>query len=246
MSSEKNTVLAIFAHPDDELSCAGTMANHSDQGDDVHLAFLTKGENVTSIKGTDEDRIARRKAHTEKIEKLLGVTVHFMDFPDSKIEVNVEGGYKVASLIKKIKPNIVITWNKSSGMGAGHPDHRHTSQLVTDAISYARYRNNDDEYDPYREPINLYQYYLEENPISSNKLAYVDVSHQIDRIKEFINIYQEAYGNWNLEPFITTYLTTNGFRNGVRYAEVFQLTSGSIRPPKTLPSNPGFALEEKK
>ena len=183
--------------------------------------------------------------YTKKIETLLGVKVHFMDFPDSQIEVNVDGGYKVARLIKKIRPSVIITWHKASGMGAGHPDHRNTSQLVSDAISYARYRDDQSEDEPHRKMLNLYQYYMNGESVQPGKLIFVDVSHQIEKIKEFINIYQEAYGNWNLEPFITTHLASNGLRNGVKFAEVFQLKSGAITPGKTLPSSPGFFLQKK-
>ena len=61
-----------------------------------------------------------------------------MDFPDSKIEYNMENGYKVAELIKETRPNVIITWNKFERMGSGHPDHRNTASLVYDALNYAR------------------------------------------------------------------------------------------------------------
>ena len=48
----KETVLAIFAHPDDELTTVGTLANHSQRGDRAILAWLTYGESATTIEGT--------------------------------------------------------------------------------------------------------------------------------------------------------------------------------------------------
>ena len=63
---KKKIVLAIFAHPDDELACAGTMANHVDAGDAVYLAFLTYGENASTIKGDAPTIKERRLAHDLK------------------------------------------------------------------------------------------------------------------------------------------------------------------------------------
>ena len=40
-------VVAIFAHPDDEASVVGTLANHSEKGDNVYVIFLTRGENAS-------------------------------------------------------------------------------------------------------------------------------------------------------------------------------------------------------
>ena len=42
-------LLAVFAHPDDEASCVGTLANHSDAGDAVRLLWLSRGENATTL-----------------------------------------------------------------------------------------------------------------------------------------------------------------------------------------------------
>ncbi|OLS25443.1 MAG: 1D-myo-inositol 2-acetamido-2-deoxy-alpha-D-glucopyranoside deacetylase, partial [Candidatus Heimdallarchaeota archaeon LC_2] len=53
--TDKKTVLAIFAHADDELGCVGTLANYADDGHNVYLAFLTKGENSTTVEGNSEE-----------------------------------------------------------------------------------------------------------------------------------------------------------------------------------------------
>lgn len=227
-------LLAIFAHPDDELGCAGTMANFSDAGNEVHLLFLTRGENASTIPGTPEDRIIARKEHADEIAKLLNVTVHFLDFPDSRVAHNVEGGYKLAQKIKEIKPHAIITWNQSTKLGAGHPDHRNTSKLVFDAISYARYREENSELEPHRIPVTLYQYYDAEidNP---TQLMYVDVSKQYERIMRFIEIYQKAYGSWPVKDFKKTLLMRHGRESGVKYAECFQVIIRGYKAEEIIP-----------
>ena len=238
MSNEKLTVLAIFAHPDDEIGCAGTMANHSENGDDVHLAFLTKGENITNMDGTEEEIIARRKAHTEKIEKLLGVTVHFLDFPDSLIEYNVLGGYKVARLIKEVKPNIIITWNQPENLFGSHPDHVNTSKLVMDAVSYARYQDAGSDLKPYRDFINVFQYSnIREPNVEVSRIIRVDVTKQMDKIKEFVSIYEEAYGRPNMFKFHSTLHSYLGLTSGTGFAEEFRWVMGYNPPLITLPAH---------
>ena len=230
---KKKIVLAIFAHPDDELACAGTMANHVEAGDSVYLAFLTYGENATTIKGDSPTIKERRLEHADKISALLGVKIRYIGLPDSRIEHNVENGYKVAALIKEIRPNIIITWCKSMRIGAGHPDHRNTADLVFDAINYCRYKSNDCPFEPYRKQINYYTYH---DPSLHKKgdLVYTDVSDQIDKIKEFIKIYKEAYGDWPVEDFKFGSMSYHGRIANVRYAEVFERILYSSKKSKLL------------
>ncbi|MHA1352788.1 MAG: PIG-L deacetylase family protein [Candidatus Heimdallarchaeaceae archaeon] len=39
----KLNVLAIFAHPDDEVGAIGTLLNHIEEGDNVDILLLTRG-----------------------------------------------------------------------------------------------------------------------------------------------------------------------------------------------------------
>lgn len=230
---ETKRVLAIFSHADDELGCAGTMANHVDAGHDVHLAFLTKGENSTTVQGNNDQTVVTRKSHTDKISELLGVKIHLLDFPDSRIEYTMENGYKVAELIKQIQPHIIISWSEFTSMGAGHPDHRNTSKLVWDAINYARYQSPGSKFEPYRSPINLYRYYNSESS-NGKAIQLVDVSDQEEKIIKFIEIYEEAYGDWPVREFKFSSLRYWGHQSRVKLAEVFEVTVRSPVIPKLL------------
>jgi len=232
-SDDHKRVLAVFAHSDDELSCAGTLANHADAGDEVTLLFLTKGENATTVEGDGKEVIEKRKEHTRKINELLGITVRYLDFPDSRIPYTVEGAYEIAEVIKEIRPHIMISWNKFTRMGAGHPDHRHTAEMVFDAINYARYQNNESKYEPYRENISFYRYH---NPQANAdyKLQYVDVTDQDQKIRDFIKIYQEAYGDWPVTEFKFNALRYHGYQFGVKLAELFEVVNRVEKIPKVL------------
>ena len=228
----QNVILAIFAHPDDELACIGTLANHVDAGDDVHLLFLTKGENASTIPGTPEDRVIARKEHTKHIEKLIGLKVHFLDFPDSHLAYSVDGAYKVAEQIKKIRPNAIITWHQSKILGAGHPDHRNTSQLVFDALSYSRYRKEGSEYKPLRTRLTLYMYTQSFDP--RDRIVYVDVTDQYDKIKKFIEIYKKAYGDWPVDDYKEGSMLVMGRYANVKYAEGFIVVTQGFKASKLL------------
>ncbi|MHA2092977.1 MAG: PIG-L deacetylase family protein, partial [Candidatus Kariarchaeaceae archaeon] len=101
-------VLAIFAHADDELGCAGTLANHTSMGHEVVLAFLSKGENSSTVTGNPDEIKQKRKDMTSKIEEILGVSVRYLNLEDSKIAYSVENAYQVAELIKEIRPGVII------------------------------------------------------------------------------------------------------------------------------------------
>ena len=221
---EKKRVLAIFAHSDDELGCVGTMKNYVEEGHEVFLTFLTKGENATTVVGNSQEITEKRREHTRKIESLLGVKVNYLDFIDSKVEYSVESGYQVAEHIKEIRPKIIITWNKIDSVGGGHPDHRNCSDIVRDAISYCRYKNPKSDHEPWRETIDFYMYYFPGSP-NNPQIRYIDVSDKLEVIKNFIQIYKEAYGDWPVEDFKITSLTMLGRASGVKYAEAFEVVS---------------------
>ena len=234
---KKRTLMAIFSHPDDELGCAGTLANHSDAGNDVYLMFLTRGENATTIPGTAEEKIKIRKKHSEEIEKILGIKVLFMDFPDSQIEYTMEGAYKIAEELKRIRPNAIITWNQTKRLGSGHPDHRNTSKLVYDAISYARYNAHGSKFDPVRIRMTLYTYTLQGNQ-TEFPVRYVDVGHQLERISKFIEVYKKAYGDWPVQEMKLAWMRLAGLNAGVTHAEALAVVLRGFPAEKTLPLTP--------
>ena len=153
---DPKTVIAVFAHPDDEASVIGTLANHSDRGDKVIVTFLTRGENASSIGGSPEEIMEKRAGHAKKIEDILGAEYRLLDLPDSGVQSSVENAKKLAKQFKELKPDVIITWSQSEQIGLGHPDHRYTHDIVVDAISYMRYKDPNCSYEPHRAPISFY------------------------------------------------------------------------------------------
>ena len=88
MTVSRRSVLVIAAHPDDEvLGCAGTIARHTNAGDDVHIALLTDGVSSRGVEQAHEEEILRRRASANNAAKILGANPpHFLDFPDQRLD----------------------------------------------------------------------------------------------------------------------------------------------------------------
>jgi N-acetylglucosamine malate deacetylase 1 len=211
-------VLAVFAHPDDEASCVGTLANHSDAGDTVRLLWLSRGENATTLAMDREEKIRERARQAEKVGALLGVETGFLDFPDAGIVHTRESALVVSDVIRAWKPTIVITWSRSRAVGAGHPDHRNTHAIVLDAVSYARFQLTAGQ-EVHREHLSVY---LTHEARPRYPVRLIDVSHQEERIRAFFDIYKGMYGTWPVEELVFANLTRNGLTSYSRLAEAFQ------------------------
>ena len=208
-------VLAIFAHPDDEASCVGTLANH---GDAVKLLWLSRGENATTLAMDREEKIRERARQAEKVGALLGAETGFLDFPDAGIVHTRESALVVSEVLRSWKPTIVITWSRSRAVGAGHPDHRATSAIVLDAITYARFPLEPGQ-QVHRARLSVY---LTPETCAKYPLRLIDVSHQEARIRTFFEIYKTMYGAWPVEALLFANLTRHGLMASCRLAEAFQ------------------------
>jgi LmbE family N-acetylglucosaminyl deacetylase len=122
-------ILAIAAHRDDvEQTCGGTLLKAAQRGQRTGILDLTQGEMGT--RGTAEDR-AREAEEAAKILKVSWRRA--LDIPDGRVENTWENRLKVASVIREVRPRVVILpyWR------ARHPDHYTTSLLGYEACFLA-------------------------------------------------------------------------------------------------------------
>jgi LmbE family N-acetylglucosaminyl deacetylase len=211
-------ILAVFAHPDDEASCVGTLANHGDAGDAVRLLWLSRGENATTLAMDREQKIRERARQAEQVGALLGAETGFLDFPDAGIVHSRENALVVSDVIRSFKPTIVITWSRSRAVGAGHPDHRNTHAIVLDAVTYARFPLTASR-QVHRDHMSVY---LTNEARPRYPVRLVDVTHQEQRIRAFFAIYKGMYGAWPVEELMFANLVRNGLTAYCRLAEAFQ------------------------
>lgn len=115
----KNTVLVVAAHSDDEaLGCAGTIAKHVDGGDDVFVVFMTDG---VAARGSDKGSDMRHAA-SEAALSLLGVKRVFrFDFPDNQMDSVplLSVTKQIEAVVSEVSPNIVYT-HFSSDLNVDH------------------------------------------------------------------------------------------------------------------------------
>jgi LmbE family N-acetylglucosaminyl deacetylase len=125
-------LLAFGAHPDDvEFGCGGVLARETAAGRPAHLVVCSRGEAGTH--GTPRQRTAEAR----RAAALLGATIEFIDLGgDGKFEVRAALALKLAAIIRRVRPSIVLA---PSVVENQHPDHSKLGRMVRDAARLARY-----------------------------------------------------------------------------------------------------------
>lgn len=116
----KKTVIAVFAHPDDEaFGPSGTLTILS-RTYDVYLLCATRGE-----AGGNHPGLAKiRSAELKKSAHIIGIKkVYFLGFIDGSLSNSLYHNLakKIEYYLKKLKPEIVMT-SEPRGV-SGHIDH---------------------------------------------------------------------------------------------------------------------------
>jgi LmbE family N-acetylglucosaminyl deacetylase len=129
---EPAPLLAFGAHPDDiEFGCGGVIAKETRAGRKAHFVICSRGEAASH--GAPKQRVAEAK----KSAALLGATVEFVELDgDAHLEVRAVHAIKLAGIIRRLRPGIVLA---PSLVENQHPDHPRLGQLVRDACRLARY-----------------------------------------------------------------------------------------------------------
>lgn len=131
--SPSKKILAIFPHPDDEVTVAGTLMKLKKDGHVVALACLTRGEKGNSSGIENELELARlRTGEMQRSAELIGVDQLIQkDYPDSGLEdLGMDSLKKIVyQLILEVDPDVLISYDSKVGL-YGHPDHRLTGKAV--------------------------------------------------------------------------------------------------------------------
>lgn len=140
--TDKLTLVAIFAHPDDEaFGTGGTLAKYAHEGVDVHLITATLGEagqianpelefaHPISVVREQELRCACKRYGVKEL--------HLLGYVDGQTTVapQREAVYKIVKLLRQIKPQVVISFGPDGVYG--HYDHLAIHRWATAAIKLA-------------------------------------------------------------------------------------------------------------
>jgi LmbE family N-acetylglucosaminyl deacetylase len=133
--SDIGSILAVFAHPDDEAYLAGAlMAVAADAGRRVVCVTATRGElgfpddDPRSI----DERKAIREAELAACLEVLGVEEHrWLDYPDGGCAVLPLGEpvARLRAVVEEVRPDSVLTFGPDGG--TFHDDHITVSRWTT-------------------------------------------------------------------------------------------------------------------
>ncbi len=215
-------VLAVFAHPDDEIGAAGTLALHARRGDRVMLVWMTRGELASQFGEMPEPEVAQvREEHGAHVARLLGAEYRFLPFRDALLTGGREEALALARLMAEFRPDAVITWDPLDV----HPDHRATHEAVLSALKFCRIPKLVGE--AHRAPVRLYHYPRKD---LARPWVYVDTTATQEVAEAVFAFYRDFY-RWpvSLEEFRARRRLL-GREAGVPFAEAFQTDSPPAWP----------------
>jgi LmbE family N-acetylglucosaminyl deacetylase len=133
------TLVAVWAHADDEGPVAPILARYAREGVQVHMIIVTDGAqgaaNTSVPRGPEIARLRVEEARCPA--QALGVQPSILlGFPDGALgHYNADPALlfqvtqRVHEELQRLQPDVLITWGPDGGYG--HPDHRIVSSIVT-------------------------------------------------------------------------------------------------------------------
>lgn len=162
-------IVSIGAHPADIFDqSGGAMAHHVERGDRVACVVLTHGARIHDKVISDEmhhrdqvpdadellalmaERSDVKAEEVRKACKILGVDeLYFFGADDAILLVTTEVVRQLAQMLRKIRPNIILTHFPREGDGLTNP-HAIAGQIVLYALQYAASVDPGDRNPPHR------------------------------------------------------------------------------------------------
>jgi LmbE family N-acetylglucosaminyl deacetylase len=151
MNNRNRTILAVFAHPDDDaLACLGTLAKFAHEQCQVYVLTLTAGDRSNTAIGKT------RLTEAENVAGLVGYSLLKQELTDGYLKCDIEMISLVEKHIQELSPQIVIT-HYPQNFGYGHQDHDSVSSAVVNAARRASCVNITDYMDLKKQAIRLHK-----------------------------------------------------------------------------------------
>ncbi len=183
MTSQK-CIMVVGGHAADaEIMAGAAMLRHVAAGWRAVVVHMTLGEKGHPVLSPEE--YAERKvqeAHTAA--KILGTECVILPYHDGELPVSEEVQWQIADLIRKYRPNVLLTHWK----GSLHRDHRNTHVNVIESRFFAGLKAFKREYPAYV-PSQLYFAENWEDMEGFIPDVYLDVTDVFDRYIEAIHAY---------------------------------------------------------
>ena len=136
------SLMAIFAHPDDEsFGNGGTLAKYAEQGVFTSLVTATRGEagEISDPSLATPDNLGQVREQELRLAcSILGIReLRLLDYVDGTLmgidQQECEG--KMVRAIRELRPQVIITFGPEGVYG--HPDHVAVSRMATSAFHSA-------------------------------------------------------------------------------------------------------------
>ena len=145
------TILAVFAHPDDEgFGCGGTLAMLATKGAQLTLVCATNGDvgEISDPSLASPETLAEvRQQELRNAMQVTGISdIRFLNYKDSGMADTADNQHpdslnmtsssevvaKLGDILDQVKPDLVLTHDPSGGYG--HPDHLAVNAHTTEAF----------------------------------------------------------------------------------------------------------------
>jgi LmbE family N-acetylglucosaminyl deacetylase len=132
------SVLAVFAHPDDEIDASALLHDATARGLPVYLVTASQGEQARP--GVRSDALgAIRRAEVMRYGRLLGVREQEVwRYPDHDLArvPRQEIVERLTMTLRRWHPDLVVTYDPRGGF-TGHPDHQVIARATVEAVRKA-------------------------------------------------------------------------------------------------------------
>jgi len=157
-------VIVFAPHQDDEvIGCGGLLSKLSQLGHEIHIVFLTDGDNVEkTMKGF-------RLEEAESVGKELGAKIHNIDIYNVDFHVNNDHLQHISCVVDEIKPNAIFTiWPLDAP-----PKHRICNVILDKALELSSHAND---------ALNIYNYQVHTGLIPNVYFDYTELYETKQRL----------------------------------------------------------------
>lgn len=230
-------ILAFGPHPDDaEIGCGGLLRKLKDRGRTTGIIDMTSGDMGW---GTPE----LRAEEGNKAAAILKLDVReCLDMGDCRVEDTFENRCRVASVIRRHQPQVILSpyYDLPIGRGLGHNDHYKSGQIVSNAFNLAHLAKAPCEGEPFQAKA-IYYYFI---PPGTRPTFIVDITEYAKDWLDAIDCHlTQFYHPERPRPehlphpreAFESYARYWGWQIGVKYAQAFLATTPlKVDDPLTL------------
>jgi len=225
-------VLAVGAHPDDlEILCGGTLARFAQDGHEVVMCHVSRGDRGSFVH-TSEEISGIRSEEARRAAEICGAEATTLGQSDGDVNAaDPEQRRLVIDLVRETRPDLIVTHHPGDYMG----DHNETSKLVFDCSFHATLPLLETTKPNYRSVTPIY--YMDTlMGLGFQPTEYVDVSAVIDTKTAMLEAHQSQltwlrdHDGVDVVELLRTVSRFRGLQCGVEYAEGFVPCLTWLRP----------------